>query len=69
MDRTTPMFKENEEHITHEDSNDAAAVNENHNGETISIACIVSPTGLEADNPRDTPYPFGCFWRLLYTCF
>jgi hypothetical protein len=65
MDRTTPLFEENEEHITHEDSNDAS-VNENHDGETIGI---VSPTGLEADNPQDTPYPYGCFWKLLYTCF
>nr|WIL60005.1 nodulation protein [Melilotus officinalis] len=68
IDRTTPMFEENQEHITHEDSNNAS-INENHDDETIGIAGIVSPTGLEADNARDTPYTYSCFWRILYTCF
>ncbi|MCI41973.1 CCP [Trifolium medium] len=62
------MFEENEEHITHEDSNDAA-VNENCDDKTIGIEDIPSPTDPDDDKIQDTPYPSGFFQRLLYTCF
>jgi len=67
MDRPTPMFEENEEHITHETNDDA--VIENHDDKTNGIEDNPSPTGPEVEKTRDTPYPYGCFWRIVYTCF
>jgi hypothetical protein len=63
-DQDTPMFEEVEEHVTHEDSNDAAVnENENHDDKIIGIE------DPKVGEIQDTPYPSGFFWRLLYTCF
>ncbi|WJX64586.1 hypothetical protein P8452_49346 [Trifolium repens] len=63
-DQDTPMFEENKEHVTHEDSNDAS-VNEHENRDDK----IIGIEDLEVGEIQDTPYPSGFFWRLLYTCF
>jgi hypothetical protein len=36
--------------------------------EAHTIVLVVT-TDLEVDKTRDTPYSYGCFWMLLYTCF
>ena len=67
-DGTTPMFEENKKHITHEAANDDT-VGQNHDDKTIIIDDSPSPAGPEFDKARDTPYPYGCFWRILHACF
>jgi hypothetical protein len=56
------------EDFKHEDSNDAA-VNENRDDQIIGIEDIPSPNTPKVDVTQDTPYSFGFFRRLLYTCF
>ncbi|MCH96850.1 hypothetical protein A2U01_0017840 [Trifolium medium] len=53
-DQHTPMlmFEENEEHVTHEDSNDVV-VNENGDDKTNGIEDIPSPTNDVKRNYRD----------------
>jgi hypothetical protein len=57
------------EESKHEDSNNPV-VNENHDDKTIGLEDIPSPIDPEVDETLDTPYyHYGCFRRLLYTCF
>ncbi|MCH83956.1 TMV resistance protein N-like [Trifolium medium] len=74
IDHDTPMFEEKDEHehITHEDFNDAAVnETENRDDKIIGIEDIPSPIDPEVDETQNIPYPSasGFFRRLLYTCF
>ncbi|MCI55406.1 CCP, partial [Trifolium medium] len=52
------MFEENKEHVTHEESNDAAVKeNENRDDKTIGTEDIPSPIAPDIDEIQDTPYP------------